>query len=326
MNKLTLTGKATAAIAFLAALAVITAACSSGGGDGGDSDAITEVTPVVVNSELTVGENRFMIGLLSSENEEIVGAAVAFRFFKLDGGQQELREEAQATPIALAKSYTETHEDGTVETHEAGESGVYVAAVRFDEPGQWAVEVTATVGDVTYDPVPAGFDVLEESATVAMGAPAPLSETLTLDDVEDVAEIDSSNPPVPEMHTLTIAEAVTSGRPSVIIFATPAFCLSRICGPTKDVVDDLFKQYKGEVNFVHVEPYELDKARSGEGLFAVPAFSEWGLSSEPWVFLVDKEGIVAAKFEAVVTADELKGALTPLLVDSAADSEGGYRY
>ncbi len=321
MNKLTLTGGATAALAFLAALAVITAACSSGGGDGSPSvgtpaatDTTTsEVSPIIVNSELVVGDNRFMIGLLSSENEEIVGAAVAFRFFKLDGDQLELREEAQATPITLEKTYTHTHEDGTVETHEAGESGVYVAAVRFDEPGQWGVEVTATVGDVTYDPVAAGFEVLEESASVAMGAPAPLSETLTLDDVEDVAEIDTSNPPIPEMHTMTIAEAVTSGRPSVIVFATPAFCLSRICGPTKDVVDDLFKQYKGEVNFVHVEPYELDRARSGEGLFDVPAFSEWGLSSEPWVFLVDSEGIIAAKFEAVVTMDELKAALEPLL-------------
>ena len=175
------------------------------------------------------------------------------------------------------------------------------------------VEVAAPVGDVTHDHADAGFDVLEESASVAMGAPAPLSETLTLDDVEDVAEIDTSNPPIPEMHTLTISEAVTSGRPSVIIFATPAFCLSRICGPTKDVVDDLFEQYKDEVNFVHVEPYELDRARSGEGLFPVPATTEWGLTSEPWVFLVDSEGNIAAKFEAVVTLDELNAALEPLL-------------
>ncbi len=313
MSNLTLTGKITAVPAFLAALAIITAACSGGGGGEGDSDAITGVSPVIVSSELAVGENRFMIGLLSSENEEIVGAAVAFRFFKLDGDQQELREEARATPITLEKTYTHTHEDGTVETHEAGQSGVYVAAVRFDEPGQWGVEVTATVADVTYDPSAIGFVVLEESASVALGAPAPRSETLTLDDVEDVAQIDTSNPPIPEMHTLTIAEAVTSGRPSVIIFATPAFCLSRICGPTKDVVDDLFKQYTGDVNFVHVEPYELDKARSGEGLFPVPATSEWGLTSEPWVFLVDSQGNIAAKFEAVVTLDELKTALEPLL-------------
>jgi glutathione peroxidase-family protein len=143
------------------------------------------------------------------------------------------------------------------------------------------------------------------------------------------------------MHTMTIAEAVTSGRPSVIIFATPAFCLSRICGPTKDVVDDLFEQYKDEVNFVHVEPYFLELAREGKALCSIPVFNlqgarerwggaecpvltddelpppdqSWNLTSEPWVFLVDSEGNIAAKFEAVVTMDELKAALEPLLPD-----------
>ncbi len=335
MSTLPFTGKTTAVPAFLAALALVAAACSSGGGDGSPSASTPEtsdtttslgVSPVIVNSELVVGENRFMIGLISQENEEIVGAAVAFRFFKLDGDQQELREEAQATPIALERSYTHTHEDGTVETHGEGESGVYVAAVQFDEAGEWGVEVTVAAGDVTYDDAGVGFVVLEGSASVAVGAAAPLSETLTLDDVQDVAEIDTSDPPIPEMHIMTIAEAVTSGKPSVIIFATPAFCLSRICGPTKDVVDNLFEQYKDDVNFIHVEPYELDKARSGEGLFAVPAFSEWGLRSEPWVFLVDSGGIVTAKFEAVVTLDELDQALSPLLGAADAGSSSGYRY
>ena len=308
-------------LAFVMLLALGAAACA-GGGDEGDSGAVTptpgpQVTAIVVNSELVVGENRFMIGLLSSENEEIIGAKVAFRFFKLEGEEQEPRGEAQATPVVLEKSYTETHEDGTVETHAAGESGVYVASVQFDEAGTWGVEIAASVGDTQYDPIGASFSVLQEGSTIAVGAPAPRSETLTLDDVADVAEIDTSDPPVPEMHTMTVAEAVTSGRSSVIVFATPAFCVSRICGPTKDVVDDLFEQYGDQVNFVHVEPYDVPRVRRGEcpnlGACTVPAAGEWGLLSEPWVFLVDGEGNVAAKFEAVVTLDELQRALEPLL-------------
>lgn len=332
MSTLPFTGKIGAVFVSLAAVAVIAAACGGGGDEGapnGGTPSTSEIAPIVVNSELVVGENRFMIGLLSSENEEITGAEVGFRFFKLDGDQQELRGEAQATPITLEKSYTEIHEDGTVETHSAGESGVYVATVQFDAAGQWGVEITATVGGTTYDPIRAGFNVLEEGATIAVGAPAPRSETLTLDDVDDVAEIDTSDPPIPEMHAMTIAEAVTSARPSVIVFATPAFCVSRICGPTKDVVDELFEEYKGEVNFVHIEPWELDPLRTGQGFEPVPAMLEWGLCSaggcsEPWVFLVDGEGNVAAKFEAVVTLDELKQALTPLV--GASDVGNGFRY
>ena len=304
-----------------AILLALVAACT-GGGDEGDSSVITpstedsQVTALVVNSELVVGENRFMIGLLSAENEEIISAEVAFSFFKLEGAEQEPRGEAEATPIALEKSYTEIHEDGTVETHSAGESGVYVATVQFDEAGTWAVEITASADGAPYGPIGTAFSVLDEASTIAVGAPAPRSETLTLDDVADVAEIDTSDPPIPEMHTMTIAEAVTSGRPSVIVFATPAYCVSRICGPTKDVVDDLFQQYGDRVNFVHVEPYDVPRVRRGEcpnlGACAVSAAVEWGLPSEPWVFLVDADGNVAAKFEAVVTLDELRKALESL--------------
>ncbi len=296
--------------AVLTALALLAVACGGGGGDG---KAVKELTAVVASSELVVGENRFIVGLLDQDTQEITDADVSLRFFKLDGDRETPKGEAKATALTVEKSYTHTHADGTVEKHSAGESGVYVAHPTFDEAGSWGVEVTATIDGKKFDPVGAAFTVLREGRSVAVGAPAPQSETLTLDDVADVAEIDTSDPPIPQMHTLSIAEAVTSGNPSVIVFATPSFCVSRICGPTKEVVDELYSEYDEGVNFVHVEPYDLEKARAGEGLFPIPATAEWGLQSEPWVFLVDRDGIVAAKFEGVVTLDELQAALDPLL-------------
>jgi hypothetical protein len=313
------TSKSSIVLAALAALALTAAACTGGGSSGGavvgtpTVGGSAGITPVIINSELVLGENRFSVGILDNQNAAVTGAQVAFRFFKVDGDSEELRAEAQATPVEVEKSYTHVHEDGTVEAHSAGESGVYIATVSFDETGQWKAEVATAVGGTTYDPIPLQFTVIEKSPSVAVGAPAPRSETLTLDDVSDIAEIDTSEDPIPEMHTMTIAEAVTSGKPSVIAFATPAFCLSRFCGPAKDVVDSVYQEYKGAVNFVHVEPYDVEKARSGEGLFPVPATEEWGLLTEPWVFVVDSEGIVAAKFEGVVTVDELRQALDPLL-------------
>jgi hypothetical protein len=294
---------------LLATLAVLAVACR--GDDGGKT--VRELTAVVSSSELVVGENRFIVGLLDQDTEEVIDAEVTFRFFKLDGDRQTLKGEAEAKALTVDKSYTHTHDDGTVETHGAGRTGVYSAHPTFDEAGNWGVEVTATIEGKTFDPVGAAFTVLQEGKSVGVGAPAPRSDTLTVDDVADVTEIDTSDPPIPQMHTLSVAEAVTSGRPSVIVFATPAFCLSRVCGPTKEIVDELFQQYKEQVAFVHVEPYDLEKARAGEGLFPIPATAEWGLESEPWVFLVDAEGTVAAKFEGVVTMEELKAALGPLL-------------
>jgi hypothetical protein len=134
--------------------------------------------------------------------------------------------------------------------------------------------------------------------------------------VKDIFEIDTSNPPDPYMHNLTIADAVTSGKPTVIVFSTPGFCQTQLCGPTKDMVDQLYQKYQGQAHFIHVEPYALEKARSGQKLEAVPATADWGLQSEPWVFLVNREGKVAAKFEGIVSFEELEEAFTPILVSA----------
>jgi hypothetical protein len=98
-----------------------------------------------------------------------------------------------------------------------------------------------------------------------------------------------------------------------VAFATPAFCQSRVCGPLMDsVVDPLFQRYGDRANFVHVEPYVLDKARQGE-IVVVPVVEEWGLQTEPWLFVIDREGRVAAKFEGIVSVDEVEPVMQRVL-------------
>ncbi|MEE8385885.1 MAG: hypothetical protein V3S01_08210 [Dehalococcoidia bacterium] len=225
-----------------------------------------------------------------------------------------MKAEVDATTLRLAKSYNHTHEDGTTEAHDAGEIGVYVAIVNFDSPGTWGIEVGGSVQGEELEPVRSLFEVRERSLSVEVGQPAPHSIQPILSDVGDITEVDTSVPPIPEMHDKTIADAVTSGQATVVVFATPAFCLSQICGPTKSIVDELYESYGGQANFVHVEPYDLEKARSGEGLEVVSFVEqEWGLQTEPWVFLVDGEGNVAAKFEAVVSREEIEEQLKEIL-------------
>lgn len=312
------------AVLTIGVLGAVLAACS-GGNDGegappssptsGTGQAAGQLSPVIVTSELAVGPNRFAVGVIDqSRNKEVLGAKLHFRFFKVTGSNQAtLKFESSATPVWITRSYTETH-DGKVETHEAGETGVYVANVQFDEPGQWGVEISGSVDGQTIEPLLPGFEVKERSSTPAIGAAAPPSRQLTLSDVGgDISKIDTSDPPDPEMHRMTIADAVASGRPTVIAFATPAFCETRICGPTKQVVDDLAGKYGGRANFIHVEPYDLEKARNGRLEPISLLVQEWGMSSEPWVVVVDTKGNVAAKFEAVVAIEEIETALRPLV-------------
>ena len=304
--------------ALISALALV-GAC----GDGSDDEKVvlTPVPtsapfPIVISRDLEVGENRFMLGLINQADEQpILGADLNLRFFLLDGSDPVLKSEVEPEALKITKTYTHTHDDGTVETHEAGETGGYVSQVTFEAAGEWGVEVTGTdVNGEALETVTATFNVLAESAGLDAGDPAPQSVQRVLADVADIAQIDTSQTPITEMHDKTIAQAVTSGRPTVVVFASPSFCTSQICGPTKDVVDDLYATYGGQANFVHVEPYDIEKARAGESLTPVPLLTDdWGLSSEPWVFVVDAQGIIAAKFDGIASYEEMEAALAAVL-------------
>lgn len=181
-------------------------------------------------------------------------------------------------------------------------SGLYKAEIDFDAPGIWVVSVQPDGGPALADfPI----QVQEVPRTVAVGEPAPPSDTPTIDDAP-LAQISSHAHPDPSLYQLSIAEAVTSGRPSVIVFATPKFCQTAICGPTVDRILEITGSFP-EVNFLHVEVFtNLDDP---DNLQLVPAVEEWGLPTEPWVFVVDAAGIVVARFEGVVDSAEIAAAL-----------------
>lgn len=302
-------------IALAASLAVV-AACGGGDDDAGPTptNIHTPITaayfPVAISSDVAVGENRFVMGLLDQEGLPASDATLHYAFIAPDGSPS---SEVDATAITTPLS-------GSGESA-VGEIGVYVASVTFDVPGQWQVAVDGSLENgETLEPVTVDFTVREATLSPAIGAPAPRSVQTILSDVADISEIDTSTEPIVEEHTMTIADAVTSGRPTVIVFATPAFCTSRICGPTKDIVDTLYPEYSDRVNFVHVEPYDVPRARAGQ---CAPDFSdcilpiitsEWGLRTEPWVFTVDAAGNIAGKYEGVVSAEELAAALQTLTI------------
>jgi hypothetical protein len=189
-----------------------------------------------------------------------------------------------------------------------------VTKVSFERAGPWGVEVSVTRDGEELEPVPFRFNVLEKTREPAIGEAAPPSVQAVASDVEDIAQIDSSYPARPQMHDTTVADALTLGRAIVIAFATPAFCESRICAPVMDtIMDPLYEKYADEATFIHIEPYDLAPLRTGAGRVPIEATAEWGLRTEPWVFVVDRQGRIAAKFEGIVALDEVEEALTAAL-------------
>ena len=71
----------------------------------------------------------------------------------------------------------------------------------------------------------------------------------------------------------------------------------------------LHETYGDQVQFIHLEPFDLAIARSEGRLAPTPAFEAWGLQTEPWVFVIDSAGVVSARFEGLVGAPEIEAAL-----------------
>jgi hypothetical protein len=127
--------------------------------------------------------------------------------------------------------------------------------------------------------------------------------------------------PDPDLYQLTIKEAVENPLPSVVVFASPAFCTSPTCGPQVDTVSELKDELPGQANYIHVEIYDnpaeiqgdLDRAQ----IFSV--VDDWGLTSiedyfnESWIFILDANGKVQDRFEGFATLDELEGALLKVI-------------
>ena len=297
-----------------ALLGGIIAAC--GGDDGeefprvvtlGEGDTFVSVT----NSSLTVGDNRMSLRLTNDEDEPVLGADVALRIFDLNDGDEQLVAEADATFVPVELGYVDEQSGGSRET--TGSDGVYVATVAFERPGDYGVKVDVTQDGETEE-LPFRFNVIERSAEPMLGDAAPASVQPTLATSESIEAIDSSSPPRPHMHESTIAEAVTSGRPAVIAFATPAFCRSRTCAPVMDtVMDPLYGRFGDRATFIHVEPYSLADLRSGFIQTPEPVTREWGLQSEPWIFVVGNDGRVTAKFEGIAGLAEVESALVEAL-------------
>lgn len=287
----------------------------------GGRTAAVDLTPeggglqvLITTSELVVGQNRFAFSLLKA-NKLLEGADVTLRIYSMEGSKAQLAAELNAPYQAVGKIRQQRsvhrHSDGTEHVHggESGIRGLYVAQLSFARAGTWGIELLAHhQKDGSRDVARTAVTVLDASHTPAVGSPAPRSRNLIASDVKDLRQIDTSPRPDPRLHQVRIADAIEPGKPQLIVFATPQFCTSRMCGPVVDIVRTLFPAYGKRVAFTHQEIWQDFASKK-----VFPTVDEWRLRTEPWIFVVDGGGIIHAKFEGLATERELEAALQQAL-------------
>lgn len=267
----------------------------------------SDLVPLLVNNELAVGTQRLMVELEDSAGHSLTSSDLAVRI-----GLYDL---AANTETAVSQA------DGTFRWLIPDSKAIYTAPATFTHAGDWGLEVTARAAGVADRTARVTFSVREEAATPAIGADAPPSDTLTAADPATLGAISTDAHPDAAFYRLSVKDAIAAGKPFVLVFATPLFCTSGTCGPALDLVKEAAPAYVGRVNFIHVEPYVLE-VKDGKNQPVVDvtgypkpvrAVVEWGLPTEPYVFVVDAHGKVAAKFEGMAYPDELTAALDALL-------------
>ena len=269
--------------------------------------ANSDFIPLLVNSELAVGSQRVMVELQDRAGRSLTSADLGVQIGFYDLGASTETAASQAA--------------GTFRWLIPDARAIYTAPVTFPRAGDWGMELTAMAAGQADRTARVTFSVRDTTTTPAIGADAPPSDTLTAIDPAALSTISTDAHPDPAFYRLSVKDAISAGKPFVLVFATPLFCTSGTCGPALDLVKQVAPGYAGRVNFIHVEPYLLEvkdgRTQPQVDLSGQPkpirAVVEWKLPTEPYVFVVDARGKVAAKYEGLAYPDELTAALDALL-------------
>jgi protein SCO1/2 len=186
----------------------------------------------------------------------------------------------------------------------------FVALVDIPSPGSWRLSVLAADGrsGSTF------ISALDPGSTAPLGKAAPAVDTPTLDDVGGVVRAVTTQPnPDLRFSRTSTADSLAAGRPYVLVVDSSRFQVSAACGRALVMARFLLDRWP-EVTFIHLEPFEyqviteepvlngtledppLNRFSRAFGLGPAP----WPGVRMPWVFVVDGEGIVRAKYTDIV--------------------------
>ena len=252
-------------------------------------------------SLLEPGENRFGFALFDRGNRQIGGLQV---------GLYVARGVDEAAHGPFVAKYNKIDVKSQFRSRNSSEDpdsakSIYVSRVDFNRPGTYLVSAVTQLNGRLVAAQPAQVRVWHVKGVPGVGDRAPRVHTPTVASVGgDIGKIETRVPP-DSMHEVDLADALDKHRPVVLLFSSPALCESRVCGPVTDVTEEVKSEFDKDADFIHVEFYEDNDLTKGPR----EAARVWGLSAEPFVFTIDKNGIVAARLQGAFSADELRDAV-----------------
>ena len=290
-------------------LAALLAACGGNkqSGTGGSAPAgslnalaanATQLSLLGAQSQLPVGAGLFTFGLSTADNRLVAGGAPQV-WVARDATTR------AAGPFPTHWLELKAYEHTKDSSPRSPLTGFYGAQVEFPEAGDWMVAATLDVDGGRA--VGQGAMSVAAKVPAAVGSKAKRLATPVATSAAGRKKICTREPACP-LHAISLDDALAAGRPTVVTFATPLLCSSQMCGPVVDEQMVAADKLGAKASFIHVEIYpSRSTAKPARTLL------QYGFTTEPWLLVIDRDGVVRARYEGPVTADQVSDALRPLL-------------
>src|SRR3954447_8436876 len=266
----------------------------------GDAIGSNGASVALASSQLDVGTNRLAFGVIDSQGQPVYGQTALYIARK--PGAKALGPYLAPADVLLTQPRYRSKQAAT-----AGDpfAAVYAAQVPFPRDGRWyAVMATQRAGKL--GAAASQVDVSSDSADPIprVGQRAPEVETDTMADARgNVANIDTRIPP-DDMRKVSFSDAV-GRKPVALLFATPQLCQSRVCGPVTDIALQMEAKYGGRMTFIHQEVYKGNNPAKG----LRDPLKEFNVRTEPWLFVVNRKGIITARLEGSIGVRAFENAI-----------------
>lgn len=271
------------------------------------------------------GENRFPFGVFEADRKQVSDAEVALYFSrvpKTNAGAQSrsgnkgavAKAQEQALDMPAVGPFPASIE--TIETQPAFRAlttsddpdaahVVYSSKLDFPSDGEWRVGAIVKYDGKTTGTLLSSAIAGEFTGIPRPGEKAPMISTPTAEDAGgDLSKITTRVPPDTQ-NKVDYAD-VYGKEPILLLFATPQFCESRVCGPVVDVAEQVKETYGDDAAFIHMEIWEDNDPGTEKTRPQVRAFN---LPTEPWLFAIDRNGTVVESIEGAFGVEKMTEAV-----------------
>jgi hypothetical protein len=269
-----------------------------------DSIGGGKLEAALASSDFTTGTNRLAFGVIDDQGQFVYGKTAVY-VAPTPGSRAKGPFVAPADVLVTQPPYRSKQ----AATEQDPFAAIYAAQVPFAKAGNYSVLVATQVnGKLVAAPTQVRVVTHAADPIPEVGEMAPKVQTDTLASAKgDVAKIDTRQPP-DDMHKDSFASLVGK-KPVALLFATPQLCQSRVCGPVVDIAAQLKAKYGNRIDFIHQEVYVANDPKQG----LRPPLRAFHLQTEPWLFVVDRQGRITARLEGSIGVKAFEQALQTAL-------------